>query len=52
MKEPMNHADYLAHDATALAARVAAGDVTPHELLDLALAQHARVHGRVTPLCG
>ncbi len=43
----MNHADYLAHDATALAARVAAGDVTPTELLDLALAQHARVHGRV-----
>jgi amidase len=43
----MQHADYLAHDATALAARVAAGDVTPHELLDLALAQHARVHGRV-----
>lgn len=43
----MHHADYLAHDATALAARVAAGDVTPTELLDLALAQHARVHGRV-----
>ncbi len=43
----MNHADYLAHDATALAARVAAGDVTPAALLDLALAQHARVHGRV-----
>ncbi|WP_075795437.1 amidase [Massilia putida] len=43
----MNHADYLAHDATALAARVAAGDVTPHALLDLALAQQARVHGRV-----
>lgn len=43
----MNHADYLAHDATALAARVAAGDVTPDALLCLALAQHARVHGRV-----
>jgi len=43
----MNHADYLAHDATALAARVAAGDVTPATLLDLALAQHERVHGRV-----
>jgi amidase len=43
----MQHAEYLAHDATALAERVAAGDVTPHELLDLALAQHARVHGRV-----
>jgi len=43
----MNHADYLALDATALAARVAAGDVTPHALLDLALAQQERVHGRV-----
>jgi amidase len=43
----MHHADYLAHDATALAARVAAGDVTPDALLGLALAQHARVHGRV-----
>jgi amidase len=43
----MNHADYLAHDATALAARVAAGDVKPHALLDLALAQQERVHGRV-----
>ena len=43
----MNHADYLAHDATALAARVAAGDVSPGALLELALAQHARVHGRV-----
>ncbi|WP_371762957.1 amidase [Massilia sp.] len=43
----MHHADYLAHDATALAARVAAGDVSPAALLDLALAQHARAHGRV-----
>jgi amidase len=43
----MDHAEYLAHDATALAARVAAGDVAPGALLDLALAQQARVHGRV-----
>jgi len=43
----MDHAEFLAHDATALAARVAAGDVTPGALLDLALAQQARVHGRV-----
>jgi len=43
----MDHAEYLAHDATALAARVAARDVTPAALLDLALAQQARVHGRV-----
>jgi len=43
----MDHAEYLAHDATALAARVAAGDVAPAALLDLALAQQTRVHGRV-----
>jgi amidase len=34
----MHHAAYLTHDATALAVRVAAGDVTPDGLLDLALA--------------
>jgi amidase len=45
--DEMKHADYLAHDATALAERIAAGDVTPHTLLDLALAQQERVHGRV-----
>lgn len=46
----MDHAEYLAHDATALAARVAAGDVAPAALLDLALAQQARVHGRVNAI--
>ena len=43
----MQLADYLNHDATALAARVAAGEVTPAGLLDMALAQHHRVHGSV-----
>jgi hypothetical protein len=33
----MEFADYLACDATALAAHVARGDVRPGELLDLAL---------------
>jgi amidase len=33
----VNHEEYLAHDATALAERVRAGDVTAHELLDIAL---------------
>src|SRR5437763_16867820 len=43
----MDFADYLASDATALARHVANGEVTPSELLDLALAQQRRVHGSV-----
>jgi amidase len=43
----MQLADYLASDATALAAHVARGDVRPDELLDLALGQQRRVHGSV-----
>jgi amidase len=43
----MDFADYIACDATALAQHVARGDVHPGELLDLALAQQARVHGSV-----
>jgi amidase len=43
----MDFADYLACDATALAQHVARGEVRPGELLDLALAQHSRVHGSV-----
>jgi len=43
----MDFADYLACDATALAQHVARGDVSAPELLDLALAQHGRVHGSV-----
>jgi len=42
--------DYLSLDATALARHVAAGDVTPDALLDLALAQHQRVHGSVNAI--
>jgi amidase len=43
----MQLADYLSSDATALAQQVASGEVHPGELLDLALAQHRRVHGSV-----
>ncbi len=39
----MRHDEYLSHDATALAALVARGEVTPHELLTLAEAQASRV---------
>jgi amidase len=47
----MKFSEYLACDATALARHVAAGDTTPSELLELALAQHRRVHGRVNAIC-
>lgn len=43
----MDFDDYSRHDATALAALVAGGEVTPHQLLELALARHHQVHGRV-----
>ena len=43
----MDFDSYLRHDATALAALVAQGEVTPQHLLDLALARHHAVHGRV-----
>ena len=43
----MQLADYLGCDATALAAHVAAGAVTPAELLDLALAQYQCVNPAV-----
>lgn len=43
----MNHAEYLRHDATALAALVRQGEVSATELLDLALAQLARVQPQV-----
>lgn len=46
----MKHADYLRHDATALAALVRRGDLQPAELLDLALAQVQRVQPRVNAL--
>ncbi|WP_040786807.1 amidase [Massilia niastensis] len=47
----MQFADYLRHDATSLAALVAEGAVTPGELLELALARNADVHGRVNAVC-
>jgi amidase len=43
----MNFAEYVSCDATALAEHVTRGDTTPAQLLDLALAQHQRVHGQV-----
>jgi amidase len=46
----MDFADYLGCDATALAQHVARGDVRPGELLDIALAQHRRVHGSVNAI--
>ena len=47
----MNFTQYLTCDATALAQAVAHGETTPAELLDLALAQHARVHDRLNAIC-
>jgi amidase len=47
----MNFSDYLACDATALAQHVARGDTTAGELLDIALAQHRRVHARLNAVC-
>jgi amidase len=46
----MHLADYLACDATALAQHVARGEAAAGELLDLALAQHRRVHGDVNAI--
>lgn len=43
----MTHDDYLRCDATALAERVRRGEVQPGQLLDLALAQLARVQPRI-----
>jgi amidase len=47
----MNFSEYLRCDATELARHVAAGDTSPSELLDLALARHGQVHGRVNAIC-
>jgi amidase len=47
----MDFAHYLQHDATALAALVKGGDTTPHELLALAMARNAEVHGRINAVC-
>lgn len=47
----MDFATYRRHDATALAAEVAAGRVTAGALLDLALARLARVQSALNPVC-
>jgi len=47
----MDFPAYLQHDATSLAALVARGETTPHELLDLAWARNAQVHGRINAVC-
>ena len=47
----MNFSDYRASDATALAGLVAAGEVSAAELLDVALARHATVHGDINAVC-
>lgn len=47
----MDFAAYRRHDATSLAAEVAAGRVAPETLLDLALARLAEVQPRLNPVC-
>jgi amidase len=47
----MKSSEYLAHDAVALAERVASREVTAAELLDLALAQSARTQARTNAIC-
>jgi len=47
----MDFAEYLQFDATALAHSVARGDVSPPELLRLAMARNAAVHGRINAVC-
>jgi len=46
----LRHSDYLSHDATALAALVARGEVAPEALLALAQAQLARVQPQLNAL--
>jgi amidase len=47
----MDFATYRRHDATSLAAEVAAGRVTANHLLDLALARLAEVQPALHPVC-
>jgi len=47
----VNFAEYARHDATGLAELVASKQVAPAELLELALAQNARVHGKTNAIC-
>ena len=47
----MDFTDYRRHDATSLAAEVAAGRVTAERLLDLALARLAELQPHLNPVC-
>ncbi|MDR7334028.1 amidase [Roseateles asaccharophilus] len=47
----MDFTAYRRHDATSLAAEVAAGRVSANQLLDLALARLAEVQPRLNPVC-
>jgi amidase len=47
----MNFTEYLACDATQLAALVARREVSADELLALALGQHQRTHARINAIC-
>ena len=47
----MDFATYRRHDATSLAAEVAAGRVSAESLLDLALSRLAEVQPRLNPVC-
>lgn len=47
----MDFTAYRRHDATSLAAEVAAGQVRPETLLDLALARLAEVQPQLNPVC-
>ena len=47
----MDFTTYRRHDATALAAEVAAGRATPTHLLDLALARLSAVQPQLNPVC-
>ncbi len=47
----MKFEEYRSLDATALAQQVASGGIGPGELLELALARHHAVHGRINAVC-
>lgn len=47
----MKSGEYLQHDALGLAERVARGETTPAELLELALAQSARAQPKTNAIC-
>jgi amidase len=47
----MKFTEYVAVDATGLAALVARREVSAGELLDIALAQHHRTHARINAIC-